>query len=281
MSKKLKYFFRTLKSKKRKKIFGPNAKGIIYDSKNGYMALPISDITIGKNLGFKGHWNFSEIQKLLKQTTQDDVIYFIGTHVGTLLVPIAKKVKTVVGFEANEDTFWFIKANLCLNKISNATIFNKAVGDGAKKVTFYKNTVNTGGSKIKPIKDSILYNYDNPKQVEVDMVALDPFIAEQSLTPPSGIIMDIEGAEYFALKGMQATLAKVRFLYVEFVPHHLQNVSNTSVEKFLKAITPHFSKAIFLKDNTQFDISSSEKELVKHLKTLEKNNVADDILFTK
>ena len=281
MSKKLKYFFRTLKSKKRKKIFGPNAKGIIYDSKNGYMALPISDITIGKNLGFKGHWNFSEIQKLLQQTTQDDVIYFIGTHVGTLLVPIAKKAKTVVGFEANEDTFWFIKANLCLNKISNATIFNKAVGDGAKKVTFYKNTVNTGGSKIKPIKDSILYNYDNPKQVEVDMVALDPFIAEQSLTPPSGIIMDIEGAEYFALKGMQATLAKVRFLYVEFVPHHLQNVSNTSVEKFLKAITPHFSKAIFLKDNTQYDISSSEKELVKHLKTLEKNNVADDILFTK
>jgi len=281
MSKKLKYFFRTLKSKKRKKIFGPNAKGIIYDSKNGYMALPISDITIGKNLGFKGHWNFSDIQKLLQQTTQDDVIYFIGTHVGTLLVPIAKKVKTVVGFEANEDTFWFIKANLCLNKISNATIFNKAVGDGAKKVTFYKNTVNTGGSKIKPIKDSILYNYDNPKQVEVDMVALDPFIAEQSLTPPSGILMDIERAEYFALKGMQATLAKVRFLYVEFVPHHLQNVSNTSVEKFLKTITPHFSKAIFLKDNTQFDISSSEKELVKHLKTLEKNNVADDILFTK
>lgn len=281
MSKKLKYFFRTLKSKKRKKIFGPNAKGIIYDSKNGYMALPISDITIGKNLGFKGHWNFSEIQKLLQQTTQDDVIYFIGTHVGTLLVPIAKKVKTVVGFEANEDTFWFIKANLCLNKISNATIFNKAVGDGAKKVTFYKNTVNTGGSKIKPIKDSILYNYDNPKQVEVDMVALDPFIAEQSLTPPSGIIMDIEGAEYFALKGMQATLAEVRFLYVEFVPHHLQNVSNTSVEKFIKTITPHFSKAIFLKDNTQFDISNSEKELVKHLKTLEKNNVADDILFTK
>ena len=211
MSKKLKYFFRTLKSKKRKKIFGPNAKGIIYDSKNGYMALPISDITIGKNLGFKGHWNFNEIQKLLQQTTQDDVIYFIGTHVGTLLVPIAKKVKTVVGFEANEDTFWFIKANLCLNKISNATIFNKAVGDGAKKVTFYKNTVNTGGSKIKPIKDSILYNYDNPKQVEVDMVALDPFISEQSLTLPSGIIMDIEGAEYFALKGMQATLAKVRF----------------------------------------------------------------------
>ena len=281
MSKKLKYFFRTLKSKKRKKIFGPNAKGIIYDSKNGYMALPISDITIGKNLGFKGHWNFSDIQKLLQQTTKDDVIYFIGTHVGTLLVPIAKKVKTVVGFEANEDTFWFIKANLCLNKISNATIFNKAVGDGAKKVTFYKNTVNTGGSKIKPIKDSILYNYDNPKQVEIDMVALDPFIAEQSLTPPSGIIMDIEGAEYFALKGMQATLAKVRFLYVEFVPHHLQNVSNTSVEKFIKTITPHFSKAIFLKDNTQFDISSSEKELVKHLKTLEKNNVADDILFTK
>jgi FkbM family methyltransferase len=281
MSKKLKYFFRTLKSKKRKNIFGPKAKGIIYDSKNGYMALPISDITIGKNLGFKGHWNYNEIQTLIKQTTPEDVIYFIGTHVGTLLVPIAKKIKTVVGFEANEDTFWFLKANLCLNKISNATVFNKAVGDSAKKVTFYKNTVNTGGSKIKPIKDSILYNYDNPKQVEVDMIALDPFIKKQSLTEPSGIIMDIEGAEYFALNGMQATLAKARFLYVEFVPHHLQNVSNTSVENFLKTITPHFAIATCLKNNTTFNISFTEKELIKHLKSLEKNNAADDILFTK
>lgn len=281
MSKKLKYFFRTLKSKKREKTFGPHAKGIVYDSKNGYMALPISDITIGKNLGFKGHWNFTEIQRLLEQTNPDDVIYFIGTHVGTLVVPIAKKVKTVVGFEANENTFWFLKANLCLNKITNALVFNKAVGDGAKKVTFYQNTVNTGGSKIKPIKDSILYNYDSPKQVEVDMVALDPFIKEQSLTKPTGIIMDIEGAEFFGLKGMQDTLSKTRFLYIEFVPHHLQNVSNTTVDDFLKKITPHFSKAVFLKDSTNFNISGQEKQLLEHLKLLEKNNVSDDILFTK
>tara|TARA_B100000795_G_scaffold130321_1_gene97225 strand:- start:13913 stop:14758 length:846 start_codon:yes stop_codon:yes gene_type:complete len=281
MNKKIKYFFRNLKSKKRNKIFGPHTKGIIYDSKNGYMALPISDITIGKNLGFKGHWNFNEISTLLEQTRPEDVIYFIGTHVGTLLVPIAKKVKTVIGFEANDDTFWFLKANLCLNKISNATIFNKAVGDSDRKVTFYQNTVNTGGSKIKPIKDSILYNYDNPNEVEVDMVALDPFITKEALGPASGIIMDIEGAEYFALNGMQESLSTVRFLYVEYVPHHLQNVSNVSIESFLDTITPHFAKATCLKDNTLFDITNTTQKLLEHLKTLEKNNVADDILFTK
>ena len=150
----------------------------------------------------------------------------IGTHVGTLLVPLAKRVKSVIGFEANENTFWYMQMNLCLNRVENATLFQKAVGNENKKIAFYQNTVNTGGSKIKPIKDSILYNYENPIEVEVEMVALDPFIAAENLTAPNGIIMDIEGAEFYALNGMQKTLSKVRFLYIEYVPHHLQNVSN-------------------------------------------------------
>ena len=74
MSKKLKYFFRTLKSKKREKTFGPHAKGIVYDSKNGYMALTISEITIRKNLSLKGHWNFKEIKRHVEKTnTEDDI----------------------------------------------------------------------------------------------------------------------------------------------------------------------------------------------------------------
>jgi hypothetical protein len=54
-----------------------------------------------------------------------------------------------------------------------------------------------------------------------------------------------------------------------------------SIEDFLNTMAPHFAKATCLKDNTLFDITNTTQELLEHLKTLEKNNVADDILFTK
>jgi hypothetical protein len=53
--------------------------------------------------------------------------------------------------------------------------------------------------------------------------------------------MDIEGSEYFALQGMQRILKGSRALAVEFLPHHLKNVSGVSVQQFLSLIEPQFS----------------------------------------
>ena len=64
--------------------------------------------------------------------------------------------------------------------------------------------------------------------------------------------MDIEGSEFFALKGMEKTLQRVRSLIIEFIPHHLENVAGVSVANFLAPITFHFdycyvpSKKIYL-----------------------------------
>lgn len=281
MKKKIKYFFKNFKSQKRKKIFGPYAEGVIYNSENGIIALPIEDTTIGKELGFKGNWDIKEITKIINSCESDDTIYVIGTHVGTLLIPLAKKVNQIVGYEANENTFWFMQMNLCLNKIKNVSLFNYAVGDKKKEVKFYQNKVNTGGSKIKPIKDSILYNYDKPNEVIIQMIALDEHIKDLKLPQPSGFIMDIEGAEYFALQGMQTSLVSAKFLYIEYVPHHLKNVSNKNNKDFLSLITTHFDKATFLKNNKVIKIQDDGFDILEYLDFLESNNIADDILFEK
>ncbi len=281
MNKKLKYFFRNRKSIKRKKILGPHAKGIIYDTQNGVIAMPAEDLTIGKELGFKGQWDITEIETLLSKMNPDDVIYVIGTHVGTLLVPTAKKVKQVIGYEANENTFWYMEMNLCLNNLKNVSLFQNAVGDSTRDVIFYQNTVNTGGSKIKPVTDSILYNYDKPAEVKVAMVALDEHRKANNLPQPNGMIMDIEGAEFVALKGMQETLKEMRFLYVEFVPHHLINVAAVTSLQFLELIAPHFKKAIFVRNNKEISLSNNEKEALSYIDNLMAQNQSDDILFTK
>lgn len=281
MKKKFKYFKKNLKSKKRKSILGPFAKGVVYETDNGVFALPVKDIAIGRDLGFKGSWDSDEIDILSKYINQDDTIYVVGTHVGTLLIPISKKVKQIVGYEANEDTFWYINMNLCFNKAKNVTLYNLAVGNEEKTVTFYKNTVNTGGSKIKPQKDSIMYNHDNPEEVNVQMIALDQHINSNNLPKPSGMIMDIEGAEYFALQGMQNTLKDMRFLYIEYVPHHLDNVSNTTNAEFLEVIAPHFTKAYFIRTDKEINYENNSELVLEYMNTLKSGNNADDILFSK
>ena len=56
-----------------------------------------------------------EVNLLLQFIAPDDVVYFKVTHVGTLLVPIAKHCKSVVAYDASPDTFKLLQANVLLN----------------------------------------------------------------------------------------------------------------------------------------------------------------------
>lgn len=279
--KKLKVKKRQLKIKLRKKILGDHAKGVIYDTENGMILAPIDDYTIGRHLGFKGGWNISEITELLEYIDENDTVYVLGTHIGTLLIPIGKKCKTIIGYEANPDTYGYVSKNVLINDLDNASVFNYAVGDAEKKISFYKNTLNSGGSKIKPITDSYLYSHDNPDTIEVDMIRLDTHIKKESLPKPDHIIIDIEGAEYFALQGMQDILKDVKMLYIEYVPHHLKNVSGVSNKDFINLIVPHFDNVRFVGQKKEMDIRTSSEDFLAYLDTMYTNEKADDLLFTK
>ncbi len=54
--------------------------------------------------------------------------------------------------------------------------------------------------------------------------------------------MDIEGSEYFALRGMPKLLASAHVLSIEFIPHHLRNVSGITVAQLLEQVDPYFTR---------------------------------------
>ena len=56
------------------------------------------------------------------------------------------------------------------------------------------------------------------------------------------VLIDIEGSEYFAMQGMEKILSNCNTLIVEFLPHHLKNVADVSVEQFLSLIPQQFTK---------------------------------------
>ncbi len=113
------------------------------------------------------------------------------------------------------------------------------------------------------------------------MITLDEHIEDQKLPIPQGLIMDIEGAGYFPLLGMQKTLKSVNFLYMEYVHHHLKNVSNVTVDVFAALITPHFKNARFLKDEKRISLEENADKLISYLNELSVRDKSDDILFTK
>jgi hypothetical protein len=90
--------------------------------------------------------------------------------------------------------------------------------------------------------------------------------------------MDIEGSEYFALKGMQTILRDARTLFVEFLPHHLRNVSGVTPEQFLALITPHF-QSLFVPGR---NLHVGQDAFLGTLQEMfDKNEEEDSLIFSK
>ena len=281
MRSKIKFTLLKVWSKLRKLVLGRHVVGVQYKTDNGLILAPIDDVAIGKHLGFNGGWNVEEVNKLSALISSEDVVYFLGAHIGTLVVPIARKCQQVIAYEANPDNFTFLNRNILINQLKSVRTFNLAVGDCKRDVSFYKNKINSGGSKIKPIKDNFIYNYDNPENIAVPMIDLDSHILSENMPYPDCIIMDIEGAEFYALKGMQVSIQHCKMLYMEYVPHHLSHVSSTSNKELMDLIIRNFTIVQFNTLKREINISTSTHELMDLLDDLYNTGKSDDLLFLK
>jgi hypothetical protein len=120
-----------------------------------------------------------------------------------------------------------------------------------------------------------MYYYDNPKKISIRAVSLDRYLKEKNFDI---IVMDIEGSEYFALQGMQEILSQCKLLAVEFLPHHLKNVSGVTVAQFLSVIEPYFS--VMTIPSKQLKLSTSE--FLSHLTKMYNLEQGDEgIIFEK
>ena len=93
------------------------------------------------------------------------------------------------------------------------------------------------------------------------------------------MVMDIEGSEYFALLGMKKTLQKTTTLIIEFIPHHLNNVSSTSINEYIELITQYFNYLYIPSQKIYLD---NYEQIKKTLEDMYYNNTNDNgIIFSK
>ena len=262
-----------IKSKRIRKKLGHNIKAIITNSENGLFAVDPEDLEVGQKLR-SGGFGIEELQRLKKFIDDKSKVLIVGTHIGSLAIPLSKHCKEVTAIEANPNTFELLEINLHLNNAKNITPHNIFANDSHEKVEFLLNTVNSGGSKRKPKKSSFLYDYDNPEIIELESHKLDDYLPNHDYDL---ILLDIEGSEYFAMKGMKDILSNCKTLVVEFLPHHLKNVADIDVETFLSVLPGHFTKFELPNNKQEHNISEVKTVLQK----MYDSNIGEDgIIFT-
>jgi FkbM family methyltransferase len=218
----------------------------LVSTKHGKFWIDPRDEFIGRRLEADGEYQEEELALLMTCLDPEKDAIVVGAHIGAFVVPMAKRCRTLVAFEANPDTYDLLQLNVVENKLRNVVPFFGAVDEHPHTVEFMCGTANSGGSKRVPkiMRDD--YIYDNPKRVQVPAVRLDDLCRGMS---PSLLHMDIEGSEVFALRGAQELLARTEYLSVEFISHHLTHVAGVTVDEWLAPVTPHFNKMLLPGDS--------------------------------
>ena len=118
---------------------------------------------------------------------------------------------------------YFLRANLELNGVSNCDILPIALLDSRKDTPF---TIIYGNSNVGLSPKSSSYPSKIGQEIMVQGYGLDELIDAYNLKKPDLIKIDIEGAEEFAIKGMEKTLSRYRpVIFMEV--HGLEAAHNT------------------------------------------------------
>lgn len=219
-------------------ILGRNVRAVLIDSRNGTLLIDVRDRTIGSVLANAGEYGWDEIERIRSYCAPEDDVLVVGAHVGSIAIPVAKFSRSVTAIEANPSTFRLLELNLQINNCPNVQPINIAASDKEEELQFLANRVNSGGSKRVPLVRDFRYFSDRPSILTIRAAPLDQVMSGLA---PAVILMDIEGSEYFALRGMQRLLNTAKVLFLEFIPHHLRNVAGVSVAELMSSIAPHFS----------------------------------------
>ncbi|MBN1439739.1 MAG: FkbM family methyltransferase [Anaerolineales bacterium] len=126
-------------------------------------------------------------------------VFDLGANVGyyTLIASLrAGEQGRVFAFEPLPRNLEFLRRHLALNQAGNVTVVGAAVSDRGGTVRFAEDA-STSRGRIGP-----------EGGFEVCAVALDEWIESGRLPVPDLLKIDIEGAEFLALQGMEKTLSQ-------------------------------------------------------------------------
>jgi FkbM family methyltransferase len=204
---RLRFIFKYLIRYKYKKA-GKILSELSFDEKNKFWKYRVDGcFFIQDNPGWIYSWN--EFYKDLSKTfcfhympVEGDIIINIGAGLGEETIVLSKLAGDkgrVISIEANPVISKILQDVVRANNLKNVTVMNVAISD------------KDGTIKIKPIFDDYMANgISNDEGIEVPAFSLDSIILQKHLDKVDLLIMNIEGAEQLAIKGLKSEVKRVR-----------------------------------------------------------------------
>ena len=167
-------------------------------------------------------------------TMEEESCFFVdvGANIGVFAVTAAaidSRLK-VFAFEPNPISYQLLADNIELNKLTNVTPMNTAIGEGSGMASLDISSHSAGLYSI---------HGTGSKRMEVPLVSLDDFFATRGIWPRL-FKADVEGYEPLVLRGMQGLLARSPLqIILEFNPELLKQ-GGKEPEQFLKELALQF-----------------------------------------
>jgi len=133
--------------------------------------------------------------------TEGSVVFDVGAHVGFYTLLAATLVGPrgqVYAFEPLSANIHYLKAHLRLNQITNVTVIEKAVSDGAGMAAFAEES------------SSAMGHFAAQGELKVPTISLDDLFSRGEIPAPDFIKIDVENAVWLALKGAENLLRRAR-----------------------------------------------------------------------
>jgi FkbM family methyltransferase len=237
----------------RARIMGTYGDGILARTKNGSLIVDPRDFNVSRSLLTHGSYDWREIQWLARILDEQSSIVFVGAHIGSLLIPLARQSGShrVIAFEPSPRNHHMLKLNVLLNELDSVEIHQIAAGDGEGTVGFTENKINSGNSRVSQIGE-----------VQVAVARLDTIVRSDAAIDL--LVMDTEGFEVRAMRGAAATLRKTKYFYVEYAPEQLTE-QGSKPREFIEAVAEGFSSMYIPGSPTRF---FSDRSYIAYLQGL-------------
>lgn len=176
-----------------------------------------------------GSYEYEKQMAFCREVKQGSVVYDLGANVGfysLLASTLAGKEGMVFSFEPSPRNLRYLTKHIELNQISSCRIFDMAVSSSDGVAQFYLDTNHAEG-RLMPDRLQLTEGGQN-HTVPVKTVKLDTLVFSRGMAPPNLVKCDIEGGEYDALKGAEATLRQ--FAPVIFLATHGTDVHRRCCE---------------------------------------------------
>jgi FkbM family methyltransferase len=195
-------------------MFSPSVNGITYKIYNP------DDVIQGVLLS-GAQWNTEIIDIIKTYISTHNLQHFlnVGTHIGSVSLPVSRHINKVSSIEAYPPSYSHLCENITLNNISNITTYNIAVGNDDAPVYFlgedmicpveHCNRVknNTGGMHALTEKD-IAQGMRSAILTDRKIVGQMTTLNKMDIDNFDIMLVDIEGCEYEFLLGAKEKIIK-------------------------------------------------------------------------